>query len=216
MHSLFTPVETLDGSTFLRSVHSADGTTISENFIMPINGFTDSNGDPVTIQGYGKAYSLFLTIDAQIANGQFLGLNATLWADPLSNDGSVSVSPEHDPAFSNGMHNDIVLATGKMTAGGAVVHPPDASGNRGADFFEKMTPTLEGNILLHGSIQDGTVMHEQLTTPASTFSTTVVNGQAIDNVTNGSVAVTLDSGNFLLPNVPSSIFRPDHLQFIHH
>ena len=51
MHSLFTPVETLDGSTFLRSVHSADGTTIKENFIMPINGFTDSNGDPVTITG---------------------------------------------------------------------------------------------------------------------------------------------------------------------
>ena len=216
MHSLFTPVETLDGSTFLRSVHSADGTTIRENFIMPVNGFTNSNGDPVTIAGYGKTYSLFLTIDAQIANGQFLSLNATLWADPLSNDGSVSVSRDKDPAFSNGMHQDIILAIGKMTPGGAVVHPPDSSGNRGADFSETMTPTLEGDILLHGSIQDGTVMTEHLTTPSSTFSTTVVNGQAIDNVNGGSVEVTLNSGNFLLPNVPSAVFGSDHLHFIHH
>ena len=216
MHSLFTPVETLDGSTFLRSVHSADTTTIKENFIMPINGFTNSNGDPVTIAGYGKTYSLFLTIDAQIANGQFLGLNATLWADPLSNDGSVSVSPDKDPAFSNGMHQDIILATGKMTPGGAVVHPSDSSGNRGADFSETMTPTLEGDILLHGSIQDGAVMSEHLTTPSSTFSTTVVNGQAIDNVNGGSVEVNLDSGNFLLPNLPFSVFGSDHLHFIHH
>jgi hypothetical protein len=188
MHSLFTPIEALDGSTFLRSVHHADG-SISENFIMPVTGFSGGNGDPVTIHGYGKTYSLFLTIDAQIANGQFLGLNATLWADPLSKDGSVSVSPDHDPAFSNGMHNDIVLATGKLTS--AMVKTPDANGNRGADFFESMTPTLDGNILLHGSIQDGTIMHEQLTTPASTFSTTTVNGLAVDTVTNGSVAVTL-------------------------
>jgi hypothetical protein len=54
MHSLFTPVETLDGSTFLRSVHSADTTTIKENFIMPINGFTNSNGDPVTRQAMAR------------------------------------------------------------------------------------------------------------------------------------------------------------------
>src|SRR5690349_21716765 len=134
MQSLFTPVETLDGSTFLRSVHHADG-TISENFIMPINGFSDSNGDPVTIQGYGKAYSLFLTVDAQIANGQFLGLNATLWADPMSNDGSVSVSLDKDPAFSNGMHHDIVLATGHMQS--AMLHPIDSNGTRTADFPEK-------------------------------------------------------------------------------
>ena len=43
MHSLFTPVEALDGSTFLRSVHHADG-SISENFIMPVTGFSGSNG----------------------------------------------------------------------------------------------------------------------------------------------------------------------------
>jgi hypothetical protein len=36
---------------------------------------------------------------------------------------------------------------------------------RNDDFLEGMTPTLAGTVLLHGSIQPGSLLEEQLTAP---------------------------------------------------
>jgi hypothetical protein len=211
----FTPVDTLDTSNFLRAVAQPDGSVI-ERFLMPVTGFSE-NGQAVTPEGFGTAYGLFLTVDATILGGVFKTLDVTLWADPHKNDGTPSVSQDSDPAFSNGMTNDIVLATGTLVS--ASVQPPDASGTRHADFVESMTPTLAGTLLLHGSIQQGAHMQEQLTTPSSAFSTSTdpTTGVTTNLVTNGSGEVTLDpQGTILLPNIPHSVLQlADFPRFIH-
>ncbi len=118
----FTPVDTINASSWLRAVGLADGSVI-EHFIMPVTGF-ENHGQPVTPKGFdsphGASYSLFLTLDATAVNGAFTSLKATLWADPGSNDGTVSASETRDPAFSHGMKNDIALATGTMVSGRSI------------------------------------------------------------------------------------------------
>jgi hypothetical protein len=81
----FTPIDTADASTFLRSVNAADG-TFSEHFLMPITGF-ENNGQPVIPKGFMDKYDLYLTLDASGTGPTFDTLNVTLWADPKGNDG---------------------------------------------------------------------------------------------------------------------------------
>ena len=214
MQSLFAPVDTLDGSNFLRAVHSTDGSVI-ENFIMPVNSF-QKGGEPVTVNGYGQRYDLFLTVEAALVNNQFTTLNAELWADPGSNNGSVTVSEHSDPAFTNGIHGDILLATGTKVSASLSFDPN--TGIRTADFVETMTPTRAGTFLLGGTIHDGTKLEEHLTTPPSTFRTfNETDGTVINTVTGGQSEITLNPvDTILLPSVPpSAIHLSDAPKFIH-
>src|SRR5882762_6282094 len=106
--SFFTPTDTADASTFLRSVNQADG-SFAEHFLMPITGF-ENDGNLVIPKGLDKAYDLYLTLDATGKGTVFNSLNVTLWADPKANDGTPGVSATSDPSFSNGTKGDIVLA----------------------------------------------------------------------------------------------------------
>ena len=217
MHA-FTPVDTIDASNFLRAVGEPDGSVI-EHFIMPVTGF-EYNGQAVTPNGFdsphGPSYSLFLTLDATITGGAFTDLTATLWADPGSDDGSVSVSETTDPAFSNGMKHDIALATGTFVSANFNFDP--VTQTRSADFVESMTPTLAGSLLLNGSIQPGTMLEEKLTTPADVFHTNGITGPGMINwVTGSSAVITLGPpSTILLPNVPpAAVHGGDRLSFLY-
>jgi hypothetical protein len=205
----FTPVDTIDASNFLRAVGEPDGSVV-EHFIMPATGL-EYKGQPVTPAGFnsshGASYSLFLTVDATIVAGAFTSLNATLWADPGSNDAPVTVSETSDPAFAHGMNNDIALATGTMVTASFNFDP--ATNIRTADFVESMTPTLAGSVLLHGSIQPGTELEEHLTTLPTAFSSNGITGPGMINwVHDGEAVVTVDpAGTILLPNIPPEILH---------
>jgi hypothetical protein len=209
MNTFFAPVDTLDASTFLRAVAQPNSNQV-ERFLMPVTGLSD-NGQPVTPKGVGSAYNLFLTMDATIANGSFIGMDVTLWADPNANDGTPSVSSSSDPSFSNGITHDIVLATGTMVSG--AVMPPDATGTRHADFVQTLTPTLAGDLLLHGSIQPGKQIEENLTTPSTAFSTSTDSAGVVTNVVDGgSATISLTNGDsFLLPQISGNPL----MRFIH-
>jgi hypothetical protein len=62
MHSSFTPVDTLDTSTYLHSVVYPNNSFALE-WLMPVTGLQD-NGQPVTPPGFDNDYGLYLTIDA--------------------------------------------------------------------------------------------------------------------------------------------------------
>jgi hypothetical protein len=221
MHSLFAPVDTLDGSNFLRAVHSTDGSLTVENFLMPVNSF-QQNGQPATVNGYGNAYSLYLKVEATLVGTTFETLTSQLWLDPGNNDGPPTVSDKSDPTFTNGIHGDILLATGTMESA-ALGTAPD--GIRTADFVEIMTPTPAGQLFLGGSIKDGTLLQENLTTDTtnpSVFGTfTEPNGTSVNTVTGGRSEITLKEsddtlGTILLPSVPSGALHLAHgLKFIH-
>ena len=221
MHSLFAPVDTLDGSNFLRAVHSTDGSLTVENFLMPVNSF-QQDGQPATVNGYGNAYSLFLKVEAVIVGTTFETLNSQLWLDPRNNDGSPTVSNKSDPTFTNGIHGDILLATGTMQK---ATLDTGANGIRKADFVETMTPTPAGQPFLGGSIKDGSLLKENLTTDTanpSVFATvTEPNGTLVNTVTGGQSAISLQGpddtlGTILLPNVSSDALQLAHaLKFIH-
>jgi len=81
-----------------------------------------------------------------------------------------------------------------------------------------MTPTLAGSLLLHGSIQPGTMLEEKLTTPPDVFHTNGITGPGMINwVTGSSAVIALDPpGTILLPNVPPIALHGDHgLSFLH-
>lgn len=221
----FTPVDTLDGTLYLRAVSPGDLSN-SIHFLEPVTGL-ETNGQPMTPPGFDKEYGLFLTIDATAINNpdnssvnHYTSLNVTLWADPKNNDGTPSVSENSDPAFSNGMTNDIVLATGTMVSGSMSFDPTTML--RHADLVESLTPTLDGTILLHGSIKPGDLLEEKTTAPPETFNAyPQSNGGLITTVSGGTVQITLSDPNgdpdtFQLPNLPSDFFQHSVLKFIHH
>jgi hypothetical protein len=221
MHSLFTPVDTLDGSNFLRAVHSTDGSLTVENFLMPVDSFQQSD-QPTTVNGYGKTYSLYLTVEATLVGTTFETLTSQLWLDPRNNDGAATVSDKSDPSFTNGIRGDILLATGTMESATLGTAP---NGIRTADFVETMTPTPAGQLFLGGSIKDGSLLEENLTTDTanpSVFGTfTEPNGTSVNTVTGGQSEITLKGsdntlGTILLPSVPSDALHLTHgLKFIH-
>ena len=67
----FTPVDTLNASSFLREVAQSDGSSVL-NFLMPVTGF-ENNGQPVSPSGFDKEYGLYLTIDATHPAGSTAG-----------------------------------------------------------------------------------------------------------------------------------------------
>jgi hypothetical protein len=180
---------------------------------MPVTGF-QNDGKSVTPAGFDKEYGLFLTIDGTglgTAPGgpasSFASLNFTLWADPRNNDGTPSVSETSDPTFSNGMTNDIVLATGTMVSASMSLDPTTML--RTADFVDRMTPTLAGTVLLDGSIKPGDLLEVKTNTPPDTFTSYLQSDGSVINVVDGGTAeVTLDpQGTLLVPNITH-----DHLQ----
>jgi hypothetical protein len=206
----FTPIDTMDANNFLRAVTSATSPTTSIgdlHFLMPVTGF-ENDGKSVTPAGFDKDYGLFLTIDGTslgtVPGGpatSFANLNFTLWADPLNNDGSPSVSETSDPAFSNGMTNDIVLATGTMVSASMSFDPTTML--RTADFVDSMTPTLAGTVLLDGSIKTGDLLEVKANTPSDTFASyPQSDGSVINTVDGGTATITLDpQGTILVPNL---------------
>ena len=91
--------------------------------------------------------------------------------------------------------------------------------------METMTPTPAGQLFLGGSIKDGSLLEENLTTDTadpSVFGTvTEPNGTLVNTVTGGQSAITLQGpddtlGTILLPNVSSDALHLAHgLKFIH-
>jgi hypothetical protein len=208
--NLFAPVDTFDTSTFLRGVVQPGGAETVEHILLPVTGL-ENNGQPVTPKGFGSLYGLFLTIDATLAaNNSFTSMNVTLWADPKNDAGTPGVSVNSDPAFSNGMAHDIVLATGTMVSASLSLDP--ATMIRHGDFVESMTPTLAGKVLLDGSIQPGSLLREQLTTPPTAFqSIPQSDGTTVNLVTDGAAQVTLDpEGTILVPNISLATLHLGH------
>jgi hypothetical protein len=213
--SLFAPVDTLDTSTFLRAVVQPGGSSTVERILLPVTGL-ENNGQPVAPKGFGSLYGLFLTIDATATATSFTTMNVTLWADPKNDARSPGVSVTSDPVFSNGMANDIVLATGTMVSASLSFDP--ATSIRHADFVESMTPTLAGRVLLHGSIQPGSLLEEKLTTPPTAFQSLLQpDGTTINLVTDGAAQVMLDpQGTILVPNISLATLGLDHgPKFLH-
>lgn len=208
----FTPADTLDTNNYLRAVITPSptgGTMGTVDFLMPVTGF-ENNGQPVTPAGFDKQYGLFLTIDQtnlgtdpSLPPTTFTSVNITLWADPGNNDGTPSVSETSDPAFSNGLTNDIVLATGSMVSASMSLDPTTML--RTADFVDSMTPTLAGTVLLGGSIKLGALLEVKTTSPPDTFqSYPQPDGGLINLVDGGTAQVTLDpQGTILVPNITS-------------
>lgn len=167
----FTPVDTMNGNLFLRSAIQPDLSN-AVKFLMPVTGL-EYNGQPVTPPEFDKEYGLFLTIDATAINNpggtvnHYTSMNVTLWVDPKNNDGTPSVSENSDPAFTNAMSNDIVLATGTLVSGSMSFDP--ATMIRHADLFESLTPTQDGTALLHGSIKPGDLLEEKTTALPGNF-----------------------------------------------
>jgi hypothetical protein len=213
--NLFAPVDILDTSTFLRAVVQPGGGETVEHILLPVTGL-ENNGQPVMPKGFGSLYGLFLTIDATAAAGSFTSMNVTLWADPKNDARDPGVSVTSDPAFANGMAHDIVLATGTMVSASLSLDP--TTGIRHGDFVESLTPTLAGRVLLHGSIQPGTLLHEQLTTPPTAFqSLPQADGTTVNLVTNGAAQVTFDTdGTILVPNIsPANLHLAHGPTFMH-
>ena len=221
----FTPVDTMDASNYLRAVNTATSPTTSIDnlhFLMPVTGF-ENDGKSVTPTGFDKGYGLFLTIDGTSLGTtpggpatSFANLNFTLWADPLNNDGTPSVSQTSDPAFSNGMTNDIVLATGTMVSASMSLDPTTML--RTADFVDRMTPTLAGSVLLDGSIKPGDLLEVKAHTPPDTFASyPQSDGSVIIVVDGGTATITLDpQGTILLPDLGHTHLQlADVPQFIH-
>jgi hypothetical protein len=221
----FTSVDTLDTSNYLRSVIQPNGSLLL-NFLQPVTGFA-SNGQQVMPPGFDKDYDLFLTINAtgvsSLPSGNALSfstMNVTLWADPRGNDGTPSVSETSNPSFSNGMTNDIVLATGTLVSAEMMFNPTTMV--RSADFVQSLTPTLEGSLLSDGSLKQGSLLEEKLTTPSTAFVMyNQPDGGIIDTVTDGSGAVTLSNpdgspADLMIPDITHGQLQLGHgLQFIH-
>jgi hypothetical protein len=228
MHSLFTSVDTLDTTTYLHSVLQPND-TFDLQWLMPVTG-VENNGQPVELPSYG----LYLTIDASGILGQttptpiatkFTSINVTLWADPKNDAGTASSTVENGTGFSGNTANHIVLATGTMVSGQMQVDPN--TGIRTATDVEKLTPTLDGTILLGGSIKEGDLLTEQFSTQPNEFQMVPLppddpSGATSVNLVNGGAAtVTLSDPNgyadtFLLPNLPSDFLQHSVLKFIHH
>ena len=81
-----------------------------------------------------------------------------------------------------------------------------------------MTPTLDGTILLGGSIQPGSLLEEKTNAPLDTFSqTNNLDGSIVTTVSGGTAQITLDpQGTILIPNITHDQLQlADTLRFIH-
>jgi hypothetical protein len=221
MHSLFTPVDTLDATTYLHSSNHTNGSFDLE-WLMPVTSLTE-NGQPVMPPGFDQNYGLYLTITASGLNNpspgvteSFNTMNVTLWADP-KNDAGTASSTQVGVSFSGNTANDIVLATGTLVSGTLSVDATTMV--RTATYVEQLTPTLDGTILLHGSIQQGDQLTENFVTqPIEFLSTPQRDGSSVVTVNGGAAAVTLSNpdGSPATISVPTDSLLKPALQFLHH
>jgi hypothetical protein len=230
MHSMFTPVDTFDASTYAYAVYYLSNNPTSpqlapnteafrEQMVLPITGL-EFNGKPVTSPGFGSNYGLFLTIDDTGITGPtginataslYTGLNVTLWADPQNDLGTPHVSVNGGLTFSDA--NDIVLATGTLFS--ATTSLDQATGTRTDTYAETMTPTLQGTQLLDGSLPAGSHLTETLTTPSSAYQEwPTPDFSYLATTTGGSATITSDAGAILIPS--ESLQLSEGARFIHH
>jgi hypothetical protein len=224
MHSLFTPADTLDTSSYLHSVVYPNN-SFALRWLMPVTGLQD-NGQPVTPPGFDKDYGLYLTVDASGILGQttptpvaeqFTSINVTLWADPKNDAGTASSTVANGASFSGPTSNDIVLATGTMVSGMMSVDPN--TGVRTATDTETLTPTLEGTILLDGSIKPGGQITENFTTQPDEFQALPQpDGTSVDLVNGGAATVTFSNadGSPATISIPTDSLLKPALKFLHH
>jgi hypothetical protein len=166
-------------------------------WLMPVTGL-QANCQPVTPPGFDGKYGLYLTVDASGILGQttptpvaeqFTSINVTLWADPNNDAGTASSTLKHGASFSGPTSNDIVLATGTMVSGMMSVDPN--TGVRTATDVETLTPTLDGSILLDGSIKPGEQITENFMTQQNQFNAlNQSDGTSVDLVNGGAATVT--------------------------
>jgi hypothetical protein len=224
MNSLFAPVDTLDTSTYLHSVVYPNNSFALE-WLMPVTG-VQGNGQPITPPGFDNDYGLYLTIDASGILGQttptpiasqFTSINVTIWADPKNDAGTASSTVGNGATFSGPTSNDIVLATGTMVSGMMSVDPN--TGIRTATDVETLNPTLEGTILLHGSIKPGEQITENFITQPGEFQVaTPGDGTTVDLVNGGAATVTFSNsdGSPATISVPTDSLLKPALTFLHH
>src|ERR1700733_5837593 len=191
MNSLFTPVDTLDTSSYLHSVVYPNNSFALE-WLMPVTGL-QGNGQPITPPGFDNDYGLYLTIDASGILGQttptpiasqFTRINVTLWADSKNDAGTARYTVVYAAFFSSPTSNDIVLATCTMVSG--MMSVDRNTGIRTATDVETLNPTLEGTILLHGSIKEKEQITENFITQPGEFQVaTPGDGTTVDLVNGG-------------------------------
>jgi hypothetical protein len=219
MHSPFTPVDTLETSTYLHSVVQPNN-SFDLQWVMPVTGLSD-NGQPVEPPGFDKSYGLYLTIAASgfLNTGgppTYTSINAELWADPKNDVGTAS-STVDGITCSGSISNDIVLATGTMVSGTMSMDPSTMV--RMATYVEQLTPTLDGTVLLHGSIQQGDQLTENFVTQPSEFQALPQSdGTTVDLVNGGAATVTLSNpdGSPATISIPTDSLLKPMLQFLHH
>ena len=159
MHSLFTPADTLDGASFLHSVVQTNN-SFDLQWLVPVTGL-ENNGQPVMPPGSGISIYFSQSTHPESSVRQSRrqsqanspASTSTLWADPKHDAGTASSTLDNGTSFSGNTANDIVLATGTMMSGQMSVDPN--TGVRMATDVEKLTPTLDGTLLLGGSIKPG-------------------------------------------------------------
>jgi hypothetical protein len=222
MHSLFTPVDTLDATTYLHSVNHPNS-SFDLQWLMPVTGLTD-NGKSAEPPGFDQSYGLYLTISASGLNNpapgvteSFNTMNVTLWADPKNDLGTLS-SDSNGVSVSGSTANDIVLATGTLVSGTLSVDPTTLA--RMATYVEKLTPTLDGTILLNGSIQQGDQLTEHFVTQPipSVFNVSApeADGTTITTVNGGAATVTLSNpdGSPATISIPTDSLLKPVLKFL--
>ena len=220
MHSLFTTVDTLDTSTYLHSVVQPNN-SFDLQWVMPVTGLTD-NGRTISPPAFDKNYGIYLTIDAsgQLNTGappDYHSINVTLWADPKNDVGTASSTVQNGITRSGSVSNDIVLATGTLISGTMSINPSTMV--RMATYVEQLTPTLDGTILLHGSIQQGDQLTEKFVTQPSEFQAGAQpDGTTVDLVNGGAATVTLShaDGSPATISIPTESLLKSALTFLYH
>ena len=118
----------------------------NDTFILQINGFSLSNGAPVSVPGLGTTFGLYLEGTTKVVGTPSVYGPGTisLVLDPTSNDGTPSATVNVAAStgavgFSNPLNtgDDITLATGSLTDGS---FGTQANGNPGVHFIETYTP----------------------------------------------------------------------------
>ena len=205
-HGKAVTFDQFDTTTYVHTDIAAD-TSFSARFILQVDGF-ELNGTPVTLPGFGSHYGMYFLIDAMghvphSGPDSFDTMNVALMVDPGNNDGTLRATPD-GIGFSNGTDDDIPLATGTLskasiTFDGNIGHP---------NFFQEIALTAAGDRVFHGELDPEAILHELLTTPGGTNTTSVVGGGLVQWVDGtGSAGLPATAVVALDPQTPLSI-RP--------
>jgi hypothetical protein len=192
-------VDQIDVTSYLHSDSAADG-SFTEQLYLQVKGF-ELNGSPISVPGFGTKFGMYFLIDAtgQTTGGvtSFSSMHIALMVDPRNNDGSLSSTDSGGVGFANGTRGDYALATGKLSSASLGVDP---DGTRHPIFFQTITPTEAGEKVFGGSVNEGNLLREVLTTPGGPQIFPLSDGGTIQVVNgSGSGAVTLS------PQAPLSI-----------